>query len=350
MAAKQVSISADDVTYYLLPGGTGEVTRDGVSVEDTIFGQTFRSGFTGPIAWGINANAIYKGYPGYGAKLFKPGTSTAMTDEATTLVSGKTYQITDTAKRAINRAIAITVEDNNVNRNAEVESFDYLFGKVTFKSSYTVVGPVTITGEYFPMSTALAKWTAFTLTMTGDAIRNSDGPTLQANGGYHTHEPGLKTVALEVPTVFAGADDWPAALDARSEYIIEVNPDGTGWSGSIARGFFRLMTQRQSGDVGALEEENLRFELNVPYYGTQPLLDIPFGWAHNASSPIPIAIKTALDRWLADQLVYARYLHDGVNGWKGQGVLTSLSLAGGLETPNTFDANFQMSGAPTDVP
>jgi hypothetical protein len=347
---KQVSISADDVTYYLLPGGTGEVTRDGVSVEDTIFGQTYRSGFTGPIAWGINANAIYKGYPGYGAKLFKPGTSTAMTDEAAALVSGKTYQITDTAKRCINRAVAVVVEDNAVNHTADVESIDYLFGRVTFKSTYTVTGSVTITGEYFPMSTALAQWTGYTLTMTADPIRNSHGPALQTNGGYHTHTPGLKTVALELPTVFSSSDDWPEALDNRSEYILEVNPDAQGWNGSIARGFFRLMTQRQSGDVGALEEENLRFELNVPYYGTQPLLDKAFGWNHHVSSPIPIAVKTALDRWLADLSVYARYLHDGTNGWKGQGVLTSLSLTGGLEATNMFEANVQMSGAPTDVP
>jgi hypothetical protein len=348
--AKQVSISADDATYYLLPGGTGEITRDGVSVEDTIFGQTFRSGFTGPIAWGINANAIYKGYPGYGAKIFKPGTSTAMTAEATTNTAGKTYQITDTSKRAINRAVTLTVFDNAVDHTADVASIDYLFGKVTFDSGYTVTGPVTITGEYFPMSTALAKWTGFTLTMSGDAIRNSDGPALQSNGGYHTHTPGLKTIALELPTVFAAADDWPAALDSRGEYLIELNPDGTGWSGSLARGFFRLMTQRQSGNVGALEEENLRFELNVPYYGSEPLLDIPFGWYHNPSSPIPIAIQTALTRYLSDLPVYARYLHDGTNGWKGSGVITSLSLTGGLETANTFDTNIQMSGAPTNVP
>jgi len=347
--SKQILISADDITYSLLPGGQGEITRDGVSVEDTIFGQTYRSGFTGPIAWGINANAIYKGYPGYGAKLLKPGTSTVMTDEATTLVSGKTYQITDTAKRMINRAVAVTVEDNAVDHTADVESIDYLFGRVTFKSTYTVTGSVTITGEYFPTG-VLAQWTGYTLTMSADPIRDSHAPALQANGGYHTHTPGLKTVALELPTVFSGTDDWPQALTDRGEYILEVNPDGTAWSGSLARGFFRLMSQRQSGNVGALEEESIRFELNVPYYGVQPLLDTPFGWFHATASPIPIAIKTALTRFLADQLAYAKYLHDGTNGWKGQGVITSLSLAGGLETPNTFDVTLQMSGAPVTQP
>jgi hypothetical protein len=132
--------------------------------------------------------------------------------------------------------------------------------------------------------------------------------------------------------------------------VIEINPDGTGWSGSFARGFFRLISQSQSGDVGALEEENLRFALNVPYYGAQPTLSYPFGWFHAAASPIPAAIKTALDRFLLDQPIFARYLHDGVNGWKGEGVMTSLSLTAGMESPNTFSVGIQMDGAPTDVP
>jgi hypothetical protein len=56
-----------------------------------------------------------------------------------------------------------------------------------------------------------------------------------------------------------------------------------------------------------------------------------------------------LDRFLADLPVYGKYLHDGVAGWKGQGVLTSLSLTAGMESVNTFAVNIQGSGAPTVV-
>jgi hypothetical protein len=349
MAAKQVLISADDTTYYLLPGGTGELTREGRAIKDTIFGQTYESEITGPISWGLNANAIYKGYPGYIAKLLKPGTSTAMAAEACTLVSGQTYRISAATKRIINRAIAVTVFDNAVDHTADVESIDYLFGKITFKAAYTIIGPVTITGEYFPMLT-LAKFQSFTLTQTAVAINNSDMPNLQTNGGFETFEPGLKTVNMDLPSVFAAADGWHGALVSRAEYVIETNPDGTGITGSVARGFFRLMTDTQSGDVGALEQESLKFSLSVPIsVSPQPAVSIPFGWEHGASSPIPTAIQTALTGWQTDTSVYGKYLHNGVAGWKGAGVLTNLTLNAGMDSPNIFTVAFAMSGAPVAV-
>lgn len=346
--AKRIDLSLDDVTYRLLPGGTGEIMRDGVAIEDTIFGQTYRSEITGPIAWGINANAIYKGYPGYVATLKKPGTPTTAAGEACTLVSGKTYQISDTTKRIWDRSAGIVVYDGAVDHTADVDTVDYLFGTVTFKAAYTVGGAVTVDIDYFPMVN-LGQFTGFTLTMTADAIRDSDIPTLAANGGFHTHIPGLKTVSLEVPTVFSSSDDWPTALESRGEYLLELNPDGLGaTNGSLARGFFRLITQRQSGDVGALEEETLTFSLNVPYL-SNPGLTTPFGWQHAGASPMPQALQDAFTRWLADTTIYARYLHDGTNGWKGQGVLTNLSLTAGMEAMNVFTCNLQMSGAPTTV-
>jgi hypothetical protein len=348
MAAKRIELSADDATYLLLPGSSGEISREGAAIEDTIFGQTYKSELTGPINWGINANAVYKGYAGYVAKLLKQGTSTAMVAEATTLVSGKTYRITATAKRLFDRSVTVNVLDNAVNKNAELDNINYLFGEITFKSSYTPTGPVTISANYFPTA-SIGKFRGYTLNMVADAIRDSDMPTLQTNGGYHTHIPSLKTVSLELPTVYSSVDDWASALDDRSEYVIEINPDGTGFNGSLARGFFRLISASQSGDVGALEEENLRFALNVPYYAAQPTLAYPFGWFHAVGSPIPSAIKTALDRFLLDQSIFAKYLHNGVAGWKGSGVMTSLSLTAGMESPNTFSVGLQMSGQPTVV-
>jgi hypothetical protein len=343
MGAKQVLISSDDVTYSLLPGGTGELTRDGAAIVDTIFGQDYKSEITGPIAWAMNANAIYKGYPGYTCSIKKPGTSTAFTSEATTLVSGKTYQITDTTKRVWDRATAPTVYDNAVDHTSDVESIDFLFGRVTFKAAYTVTGPITVDGHYFPLQ-SLGKYTSYTLTQTAEAIKDSDMPTLQGNGGFDTNSPGLKTVTVETPAVFNAADDWQTALETRGEYVIEINPDGTGESGSLARGFFRLMSDRQSGNVGALEEETLTFSLNVPYL-SNPGLDKPFGWQHAVGSPIPTAIKTALDAWEAGTEVYGKYLHDGTNGWKGQGVVTNLTLTGGMDTPNTFAVSLSGDGA-----
>lgn len=349
MGAKQVLLSADDITYYLLPGGTGEFSRNGQAITDTIFGQTYKSELTGPISWGINANAIYKGYVGYQATIKKIGSPTVAAGEAFTLVSGKTYQINNVAKRVWDRTYAsFKVKDNGVDHTVDVVSVDYLFGKVTFASTYTVIGPVTADVTYFPM-TAIAAFTGFTLTQTVEPIKDTDIPTLQANGGYDTHSPGLKTVSLDLPSVFSATNAWPAALAARTEYIVEINPDGLGDTGTLARGFFRLMTERQSGAVGALEEESLTFVLSVPYQSTIAVAK-PFGWQHGGSSPLPTAIRKALDAFENDTKIYGKYLYDGAAGYKGRSVIASVTLAGGMDTPNTFTVNLSGDGAITPIP
>lgn len=349
--AKRIDISPDGTAWHLLPGASGEITREGTVIEDTVFGQTYRSGLTGPITWSISADAVYKGFAGYVARLMRTGTSTAMTNEPCALVGGRTFRITATARRLVDRNVAYTVFDGATNVTAQVERFNFLLGEFTFRSTYTVVGAITITGNFLPL-VSLARFREYTLTMTSDPIPNSDMPALQANAGWHLFLPGLKTVNIELPSVFSVVDNWAAQLALRNEFVIEINPDGTGFSGSFARGFFRLMNARQSGNIGALEEESIRFELNVPFLtgtATTPFLETPFTWFHAAGSPIPLAIRTALDRWLADLPVHMRYLHNGVAGWRGEGVITNLSLTGGMEAANRFAVTAQMSGAPVTV-
>lgn len=344
MGAKQILVSADDATYYLLPGGTGEITRDGKAIKDTIFGQTYESELTGPINWTIKADAVYKGYPGYVATLKKPGVSTAMVTEACTHLAGQNYQITNAAKQIMDRATAPVVFDGGVDHTADVTAIDFLFGIVTFRVGYVVGGAVTITGHYFPMQN-LAKFQSFTLTQTATAINNSDMPTLQGNGGFETHTPGLKIVTLDMPCVFSPTDGWDAILIARSEYVVEINPDGTGVAGSVGRGFFRLMTDSSAGAVGALEIETLKFSLNVPLANTGPAIAAPFEWQHGANSPIPKAIQTALTQMLSDSLLYGKYLYNGVDGYKGPGVVVDMTLKAGMDSPNVFTVHIQGSGA-----
>lgn len=352
MAAKIIAVSADDITYYNLPGSSGDLSRQAGSLEDTIFGQTFKSMQPGIIGWQATANAYFKGYPGYACSIKKVGTSTAMTTEACTLVSGKTYQVTAPTKRVLNRAVTMNVFDNAVNRNAEVLSVDYLSGKITFKSTYTVIGPVTVTGEYYP-TVSVGAYTDYTLTQTAVAIKDTNIPAAQANGGVDTYRAGgLREVNIQLPSIFASADAWDAALIARSEYIIEVNPDGTG--AHFARGFFKLFDNKQSGNVGALEEETTQFNLVVPVaiagVGAGFDVETPFLWTHAAGGPIPAAVKTVLNAWEGEDKLYVKYLYDGVNGWKGSAVVTNVSLQGGLESVNQFNMTFQGDGARTDVP
>lgn len=348
MAAKNLAISADDVTYYTLPGSQGDLSRDASAADDTIYGQTFRSTFPAILSWSLKGNAVYKGFAGYQATVKKVGTSTTFTTQACTLVSGKIYQINDTTKRIWDRSAAVTVYDNAIDHTADVESIDFLFGKVTFKSTYTVTGPVTVSGKSFPVS-SLGSIRGFTLTQTSEVKDTTTYAVAQSNGGYKTGEPGLRTVSIELPGVYDAINGLAALLEARSEVIIEINPDGNGATGSIARGFFRATKQSQQGNVGALEEENVTFNLSVPIQSSGPSLAIPFGWSHHASSPIPTAIKTCLNAWQNETLVYAKYLPDGVAGVKGAAVITNMTLSSTMEGVNTFQVDLSGSDALTTV-
>src|SRR4051812_23593935 len=78
------------------------------------------------------------------------GSGLSMTAEATTGTGNISYQITNTAKRVLDRAAAITVKDGGV---TTVESYtvDRLQGKILFGS--TAVRVITVDATYLPMTT-----------------------------------------------------------------------------------------------------------------------------------------------------------------------------------------------------
>lgn len=344
--AKRVRVSDDaGVTKYTLPGNTAELTLEGGELDDTIFGQIYSSTQSGLIGWTINGNGLYKGFAGYQATILKTGTSTLMTTEAMSLVSGKTYQVTAAAKRIFDRFNAtFNVFDNAVNKNAEVETIDYLYGRVTFKSSYTVTGPVTVTTNYLPL-VVLGCANEFTLTQQAQANDNTCMDTAQGNNGYRTFEYGLKTVSLELTGIYKAADGFIDVLQDREELIIEVNPDGN--DKTVARGFFKAVNVGQSGDVGDLEEATITFNLSVPDIDTLPY---PFHWLIANDSTLSTAVKKCIEAWEAGDLIYVEYLADGTNGIGGDAVITDLSLSGGLEAMNEFTMDFQGSDAFVVVP
>ena len=129
MAGKAIQVSDDaGSNYYTLPGGSGTFTTEGEPIDDTIFGAIYKSEMTGLINWGLEGDAIYKGYAGYLVDISQQGTTTTFTTEAAALVSGKTYQISDATKQIWDRSATLNVFDNGVNLYADVIDIDYLFG------------------------------------------------------------------------------------------------------------------------------------------------------------------------------------------------------------------------------
>lgn len=338
---KRIRLSDDNTTFYTLPGNSGEVSNEAGQLPDTIFGQDFQSNFPGLIGWQIQANGIFKGFAGYQVGLKITGTSTPMTDEATTQEGAtKTYQITDSAKQIIDRGTALVINDNGAPvADSDIEKFDYLFGKVTFAAAYTVTGPVTITGAYLP-TTTVAGSRSFTLTQTSEAIDETTIPLAQANDGHRVYDYGLKTVSMDITGVYALSNGFRAALRTRNEFILEVNPDAQGLA--TARGFFRFTTQSQSGNVGELEEETINLVLSVP---DDDKLEAPFAWDIKATSTLSPAIQKAIAGWQNNTLVNVKYEPETANvGVTGEAVVTDLSLTGGLEAMNEFTVNLQGSG------
>jgi predicted secreted protein len=356
MAAKKIQISTDGGSTWLdLPGSQGGFNSEAEEVDDTILGQTFKSNDVGLIGWSVSSDGIYKGFSGYLAEIKQVGTATGFTAEAMALVSGKTYQITDGTKAIWDRSEAtMDILDNAISVSAaNIESIDYLFGRVTFVSSYTPTTPITATGKYFPVSAAGCS-NSYNLTMNADAIDQTCFSLAQANGGYRVFTAGLRTVSLELTGIFDATENFKSILLARQEIIIEIDPAGDG--GSIARGFFKLTSTGQSGAVGALEEETLNFSLTVPDETTNPEADPPFSWSHSGSTRLSPAIQAALTSWLSELNTYqVRYLPTGVtgasplDGIKGAFVVTDISLSGGLSAMNTFQMELQGTGAYTEV-
>jgi hypothetical protein len=356
MGAKVVNISNDaGVTWRSLPGSQASFDSEAESIEDTILGQTFSSNEVGLVTWSVSSDGIFKGFAGYLAEIKRVGTPVTFTAEAMSLVSGKTYEIDDATKAIWDRSEAtMDILDNGVSvAAADIESIDYLFGRVTFVSSYTPTTPITATGKSFPVSAAGCS-NSYTLTMSCDAIDNTCFNTAQANDGVRIFTAGLRTVSLELNGIFDATEVFAADLLARTEVIIEVDPAGDG--SSVARGFFKLSSTSQSGAVGALEEETVSFELTVPDETTNPDADPPFAWSHSATTTLNQAIRDVLDSWEQELNTYeVQYLPNGatgqspLDGKEGAFVVTDVSLSGGLSNMNVFTVELQGTDAYTVV-
>lgn len=346
--AKRVQISIDSgVTWKTFPGEKGEFNSDATGINDTILGQNFKSEQTGLITWTMSSNGLYKGFAGYVAKVLKSGTATIFTDEATTNVSGKIYQITATTKRVWDRLTTVSVKDNGValaSPSTNIISIDYLAGIITLAPAYTPTGPITFSGKYLPM-TQVAKANAFTLTQTAAPLDVSVFETAQANGGYKSYDYGLRTVSLALKGIYDATNAFEALLAARAEVVIEINPDGN--SKSYARGWFKPMTTAEAGNVGETETNDLSFTLSVP---DQSDILLPFQWYHASDTTLNAAIKNALTSWVAGTKVKVNYLPDGASGRQGTAVITDLTLSGGLDVMNDFACKLQGDGAPANYP
>lgn len=352
MANKRVQVSVDaGATWLTLPGNAGEARNEMANVGDTIFGQPYESNQPSLGQFNFTANGIFKGVAGYNAVIKKPGTPVAMTAEAAALVSGKTYRISAATKRVISYANALTVFDNAVDRTSEVLTVDYLAGTVTFKGSYTVVGPVTLTGSYVPMA-VIAKARSFTLTQTQSENDETGYEDAQGNGGMRVFAGGLKSVSLDIGGIYRAANAWLTSLQSRGIVYIECDVDAVNPGLNVFRGFFKINNRTQSGNQGDVETETVTMGLWVP---DGALVEVPFSWYVAAGSTLNAAVKACLNAWINQTSVLLRYLPSGatgatpLDGIQGSVIVTEASLANAIDGQNEFSFSFRGSGTATAV-
>lgn len=142
---------------------------------------------------------------GYSAKLYRGGPSNSMTAEPTTLVTGKTYRITNAAKRMLDPSVAVTVDDGGVPiASANIESIDYLHGIIVLDSSYTPSGAVTVDADYLPLLKIADVYTTSittTVTMLDDTVYEDTAVSRKAglkdiSGSLSVYDEGAINTAL----------------------------------------------------------------------------------------------------------------------------------------------------------
>ena len=342
MTAKTISVRRDALDPWLiLPGSTGELSEESASADDSIFGTNFTSMQPTLISWTVNANAYFKGFPGYQASLRRAGTAVSMVAEPTALV-GNGYYIIDRDRSLLDRNAPVIVNDDGVAVDPEdIEYIDYLQGGVVFVSGYVVTGPVTITADYRP-TTAICFAQTFSLTQTADTENVTDFCSAQNNNGHAVFRYQRQTVELSLDGFYNVNAAYSSDLITRDEVIIEINPDGEGKS--VARGYFKCTSTGQSGDVGNTETQNATYMLFVPEGVVKP-----FTWYHDTTSSIPAAVKAVLDGWEDRAIMQVRYEPESLPGQTavirtGDVLISDVSMESGVEDINTFTVNLQGSG------
>lgn len=341
--SKTVQLSRDGITYVTLPGSTAEISQEGAQLDNSVFGTSFASSFTGIIDWSISANAWLRNQAGYTVALKEAGSPVPFAEESMSQEDGQTYIIDDRTKSLWDAGTLVVFEDGGAPVDeSNIQSIDYLMGRVTFISGYTVTGPVTATGDYRP-TTEFGNANSMTLTQSADSIETGSFEVVKANGGYQTYKATLLTASLELEAFYVETSEFYKILQARDDIVVEIDFANDGQT--VARGYFKVTTDSQTGDVGGNETESISMELSVPE-------DVnPFSWYFGPNSTAPEGVKIILEGWINKNNVYVRYLPNGVSnrGYEGVVVVTDASISSGVSDMVEITFEGQGTGTLTNI-
>lgn len=192
------------------------------------------------------------GVAGYGATVKKSGTSTGFTDEDMSNTAGNTFQIDNTAKQVFDRDATLTFYEDAVEIPAtDIDSINYLYGKVTFNTTKT--GAITVDGNYMPMS-VVAGAREVTLNRTCQILDDTD----LSNSGFHTKQYNMQDVAVTIGRFDDIQYAFTIILENRDSCVIELAPSAA----KSYRGWFVVESSGLTLDINALLDESISFTLD----------------------------------------------------------------------------------------
>lgn len=347
MASKKViRVSDDNVTFYSVPATTMDLTVTTEATDDSILGQTFTSQFPSLATWEISSDAISKGVSGYEVDILKTGTPTATTGEVMSLVSGLTYETATESRNLWDYNATTTIYDDGTPVDAaDIESINYLLGRVTFVSGYVPAGAITADFSYMSTS-SYGCFNSMTLTQTQDANDDTCFQDARLNNGLRTNVAGMRTVSLSASGYRRAGFDPISELLARDVLVLEIRSDEDGYS--KARGYFTISSATPfSGAVGENDQTSVEFMLYVPSSDF-----LPFAWTHDlVNTNLSQAVLIILDAFANQTDIYVELLPNGVadrtGGWTGAAVVTDASLESSVEGTPVFSFTSTGSGALT---
>lgn len=176
-------------------------------------------------------------HPSFESSVSITGDAVTMTQEACTVVSGKTFKIDDGDKEVWDPVAAITVRDATVLvGNADIESIDLLHGVIVFAASYTVNGAIDVSGKYLPRTT-VAKAFQLTIDRARDLLPDEKfGDTSKLKIPGLVDGGGSISIRDVADTTVGGGDSIAVLFNNGTPLVLSFLP-GTGLDTLRARMF-----------------------------------------------------------------------------------------------------------------
>ena len=209
------------------------------------------------------------GTAGYNTVVKRTGTTTNFTGESMSATSvTNQYQIDDASKEVWDRSVSLTFyEDASPIPDSDIERINYVFGKVTFTTAKT--GAITVDGAYFPTQ-ALSGASSYSIDQSVNLEDRTDFENAKTNNSFRTYQPTLFDVSVSVTRFDDLSNLYHAEWDAGDPLVVEIQPGGG--TNDVFRSYVLIESANKSGDIEALEEEDISFQLDNTQDG------LAWGW------------------------------------------------------------------------